>query len=130
MSTNGVLTGLARAYLERVVNRRDLAAVDELVAPSYQGSGHGWPEDLPALKAFYAWQARSRPDWHIDVQESVEVGDHVAVRAFAGGTIMAGDDSPGAAPTVGAVEWLAVYRFEEDRIAEIQVLEVRQRIPD
>ena len=112
------------------MNRRDLAAVDDLVADSYRGEGHGWPTDLGSLKAFYAWQARTRPDWHVDIQETVEVGDIVAVRAFAGGTILAEGDRPAAAPEAGAVEWLAVYRFEDGRIVEIQVLAIRDRTND
>lgn len=119
---------LVRAYLDRVVNQRDLSAVDDLVSPEYLGSGHGWPHDLAALREFYAWQATARPDWSIDVQETVEVGDCVVVRAHAGGTI-AGDEHgrPLAAPTHRAVEWLAMYRIEQARIVEIRVLALRDR---
>ena len=108
---------LVRAYLDRVVNRHDAGAVDELVAPDYGGSGHGWPHDIDALRAFYERQARERPDWRIDVQETVEVGDWVAVRAHAG-------------DAERRVEWLTVYRLSGGRIAEIRVLELRERDRD
>lgn len=59
-----------REYIERVVNRRDPTAVDDLVCPDYRGSGPDWPTTLDALRQFYADQYRERPDWHIDVLES------------------------------------------------------------
>lgn len=110
-----------RAYLDRVVNRRDLSAVDELVDPAYRGSGFDWPADREALREFYAWQARERPDWHIDVQETVEVGDCIVVRALAGGTVV--EDGTAVRR---AVEWLAAYRLAGGRLVEIQVLALKE----
>lgn len=122
------LGGLVRDYLERVVNRHDLAAVDELVSPDYRGTGPGWPPDLESLRRFYAWQARWRRDWRIDVQETVEVGSHVAVRAYAGGTITHDDDGvPLDLPVRKDIEWLSVYRFAAGRIAEVNFLAVADR---
>jgi hypothetical protein len=121
-------SGFVRDYLERVVNERDLSAVDELVSADYRGGGFGWPEDVTALRDFYRWQAASRPDWAIEVQETVEVDGCVVVRAFAGGTIT--DDEHGrplAAPAQRAVEWLAMYRLAAGQITEIRVLELRER---
>lgn len=115
-------------YLQRVVNERDLAAVDELVSPRYRGSGYGWPADVAALRDFYRWQSQTRPDWTIDVQETLEVAGCVVVRAYAGGTIANDEDGrPLAAPTARAVEWLAMYRIEDGLIVEIQVLALRDR---
>lgn len=111
-----------RAYLDRVVNRRDVSAVDELVDPGYHGGGFGWPSDREALRAFYAWQAEERPDWRIDVQETVEVGDCVVVRAHAGGTVV----EQGVRAWRG-VEWLAAYRLVAGRVVGIEVLALRER---
>ena len=117
------LGDFVHSFLERVVNRHDLGAVDELVAPDYRGTGLGWAPDLESLRRFYTWQARWRPDWRIDVQETVEVGDHVAVRAYAGGTIAHDDDGQSLeAPFRRDVEWLAVYRVAADRIVEVNFL--------
>ena len=107
------LARFVRSYLQRVVNDRDVSAVDELVAPEYAGGGHGWPEDRDALRAFYTRQARDRPDWQIRVLQTVEVGSSVVVRAHAGAL--------GARP---ALTWLAHYRVVDGRIREIQVLSV------
>ncbi len=117
-----------RDYLARVVNGRDLGAVDEIVSPGYVGTGNGWPVDRDSLRAFYEWQAWSRPDWHIDIQDALCVGDCVVVRAFAGGTVT--DDAAGrplAAPASRAVEWLAAYRVAHGQIARIDLLAIRDR---
>lgn len=103
-----------REYLDRAVNRRDPTAVDDLVSAGYRGSGHGWPADAAALRVFYERQAAERPEWRIAVQETVEVGEWVAVRA------LAGDSSR-------RVEWLTAYRVADGRISEIRVLALEER---
>jgi hypothetical protein len=128
MADRGGAAQTVRRYLDRVVNARDLGAVDEMVAASYVGSGHGWPADRGALRAFYEWQASTRPDWRIDVQDIIEVDGCVVVRAYAGGTIS--DDEGGrplAAPANRQVEWLAVYRLVDGSITEIEILALRAR---
>ena len=107
------LGAFVQEYIDRVVNRRDLTAVDDLVSADYRGSGHGWPGDVDALKGFYARQAAERPDWRIDVRETVEAGEWVAVRALAGGTVDGRRRD---------VEWLATYRVRDGRISEIHIL--------
>lgn len=116
------LGAFVRDYLDRVVNRHEVAAVERLVAPDYRGGGHGWPATRDDLRAFYAEQARNRPDWRIDVQETVQVGDSVVVRAHAGGTVMAGGF-----PAQRRVEWLANYRVTDRTIREITVLALLDR---
>ena len=107
---------LVGRYLQRVVNARDLGGVDELVSPEFRGSGYGWPADIEALRSFYAEQASARPDWHITVEETVEVGEWVAVRATAGVRD---------APT--SVEWLAVFRVVDARLLETRIVSLLQR---
>jgi predicted SnoaL-like aldol condensation-catalyzing enzyme len=103
------LGAFVRGYLDRVVNRRDLTAVDDLVSQEYTGGGYGWPATRDDLRRFYEEQARTRPAWRVDVRETVEVGDCVAVRA------LAGDESR-------RVDWLAYYRVADVTIREITVL--------
>ncbi len=126
--TDGPLGEIVRGYLERVVNSRDVTAVDDLVASDYRGFGHGWPADVDALRQFYVRQAELRPDWRIDVQETMELDDVVAVRAYAGGFVShdAGG-SPLVTPYRKDVEWLTVYRIRDSRIKEITLLAVRNR---
>ena len=55
-----------RAYLQRVVNERDVTAMDTMVRPDYRGSGGDWPADIASLREFYQGQARLRPDCVVD----------------------------------------------------------------
>jgi hypothetical protein len=120
---NGEMGQFYREYVERVVNQHDISAVDEMVSPDYLGGGHGWAETFEGLREFYGRQSRTRPDWHIDVQETVAVGEWVAVRAFAGGQEAYNDDgSPQSPPFLTSVEWLSVIRVLDRRIAEIRVV--------
>lgn len=95
-----------RDYVARVVNQRELDALDDLVSPDYPRQRPGWPADINRLREFDEWQARWRPDWRIDGQQTIEVGDCVAVRAFAGATVSHDDDgSPLIKPFRNDVEW-------------------------
>jgi len=105
------------SYIERVVNRQDLTALDEMVSPQYTSRGPEWATTLDELRQFYIDQIRDRPDWHIDIQETVEVDDSVIVRAFAGGTVLV----DGIARR-RRLEWLTHYRVVGQRITEINVL--------
>jgi hypothetical protein len=111
-------------YLQRVVNERDLAAVDEMVADDYEGGGHGWPQTLAELRRFYAGQASKRPDWRIDVQETLELGECVVVRAEAGGTVNDPERRLAAGPAIERVAWVAAYWIGDEQIRRIQVLEL------
>lgn len=114
----GPLGARVLAYLDRAVHDHDPSAVDDLVAPDF--TGHGFAPDREALRAFYEWQARSAPDWRIDVVDLVEGADRVAVRAHAHGTRT--ESAPGVPypePLHRELEWIAIYRFANDRIAEL-----------
>ena len=122
---NGELDRFIREYIERVVNQHDMSAVDEMVSPDYVGGGYGWAETIQDLREFYGRQNRTRPDWHIDIQETVEVGDWVAVRALAGGQEAYNDDgSPQSPPFLTSVEWLSVFRIVGGRIVETRIVSV------
>ncbi len=113
-----------RAYFERVVNNRDSASVDELVAVDYVGEGFGWPADRASLRAFYERQVTERPDWRIDVQQTVEVDDVVAVRAYAGGTLVNADGTSRRQD----LEWLASYRVVDGLVTETRILSLVERV--
>jgi SnoaL-like domain len=114
-----------REYIERVVNQHDISAVDEMVSPGYTGGGYGWPENVAALQEFYDRQNRTRPDWRIDIQQTVEVGEWVAVRALAGGMEAYNEDGARQSrPYVTAVEWLTIFHVVNSRIVETRVISV------
>ena len=99
-----------------------------MVDRDYEGGGYGWPADVASLRAFYAWQAESRPDWKIDVEQTVELGDCVVVRARGHGTVV---ESEGIASskTHKSVEWMTAYRVRNGRIINIEVLALAGRDP-
>ncbi|HVF19988.1 MAG TPA: nuclear transport factor 2 family protein [Mycobacteriales bacterium] len=117
------LGAFVRDYFERVVNRQETGAVDDLVSPGYRGEGYGWPADRDSLRAFYTQQKQTRPDWRIDVQETVETGEWVAVRAYAGGTVV-GEDG---ASHRQDLEWLTAYRVIDGMVAETRILSLLER---
>ena len=119
---DGTLAELVTAYLDRVVNEQDLSGVEELVSPAYTGAGPGWPTSREALRQFYAEQSVERPDWRIDVDATLELGDVVVVRARAGGTVTADGST-----RRRDVEWLAAYRVEQHQIREIRLLSLVER---
>ena len=118
---DGPLGAFIRNYIERVVNRRDLTAVDDFVSTDYVGRGPGWAANIEELRRFYVEQIRNRPDWHIDVQETVELGDSVVILALAGGAVASDGKS-----RHNSLEWLAHYRVADRRITEIHILAVAQ----
>lgn len=115
--TERELADAVRTYIDRVVNQRDITAVDECVSQSYRGSGPDWPTDRETLRRFYEKQYADRPHWHIDVQETVQLGDSVVARALAGGPVVV----DGTAVTK-RLEWLAHYRLQDGLITEINLL--------
>ena len=122
----GSLGAFIRHYVGRVVNEHDISVVDEMVSSDYRGTGSEWhllAPDFEALREFYQRQATQRPDWRIDIQESIEVGEYVAVRALASGKQAFDDDGARRRPPFPtAVEWLTVYHVVEGRIVESRVV--------
>ena len=95
------------------------------MSPDFRGSGNGWPADIAGLREFYRDQAQRRPDWHIDVQETIEVGEWVAVRAMAGGTMVTDDlGIADVSPFAKAIEWMALFRVVSGRITETRLVSV------
>lgn len=123
--TNGQLDRFIRDYIERVVNQHDMSAVGEMVSPDYTGGGYGWAENFEALREFYDRQNRTSPDWRIDIQETIEVGEWVAVRAYAGGNEAYDEDgSRRSPPYLTSVEWLSIFRVVDSRIVESRIVSV------
>ena len=113
----GPLSLLVTDYIERVVNRRDTDAIEDLVSAEYNGSGPDWPTTISELRQFYRQQAQDRPDWHIEIRETLELGDSVIVLARAGGHVMVDG-----VPEQRRLDWLAHYRLHDGLIAEINLL--------
>lgn len=112
---------LVRRYIDEANNRGNVALVDELMASDYVW--HDGPASREELKRFLAWQRETAPDWRISIEDIFAEGDRVAVRASASGT--RSEERPGIRfpePRHMEVKWIAIYRFESRRIAEVWVV--------
>ncbi len=102
------------AYIERVLNDHDLAAIDTLIAPDYVSHGQDHAPGRDALKLRReladAQIAQLVPDaaWRVDAL--VAEGAHVAVRMALTGTSAAG--------RVVEIPAMAFYRVADRLIAE------------
>jgi steroid delta-isomerase-like uncharacterized protein len=112
---------VVRRYLEEVWNQGNLAAIDELVAPTFVLHDNPYPDDAPGpagVRSAYAQQSASFPDQHYTIEDIFAEGEKVTVRAtysFTHRTEVAG------VPPTGkriAVRDLNVYRVVDQQIAE------------
>lgn len=68
-------------YVERVWNRSDLEALDQLTAPSFTYQlGEQPPRDRISMREFLATTHAAFPDWRIEISEILADGESVAVR--------------------------------------------------
>src|SRR5437763_1246412 len=75
---------VVRRYLEEVWNQGRLAAIDELVAPTFVLHDNPYPDDRPGpegVRQVYAQQSASFPDQHYRIEDIFGEGDKVTVRA-------------------------------------------------
>jgi predicted ester cyclase len=81
---------VARRWFDQVWNQKKEAAIDEMLHP--RGKVHGFPEadsvlvGPDAFKAVYRTFCGAFPDIHIEIEDIVAEGDHVAIRWKAVGT--------------------------------------------
>jgi predicted ester cyclase len=117
---NNMNTELVRAMEEDLFNRRDPAAIDRYVAPSYRlrTATAGLPDGREAVRAWIAAYLDGFPDLHIAIEQLLPVGDKVVgVFTFSGthrGELF------GIAPTERriAVRQIAIYRIEAGQVHE------------
>jgi predicted ester cyclase len=102
-----------------------VAVVDELFDQDFVS--HGWlasERGREAVKTFAARQRQEAPDWRITIHDVIAEDDRVVVRATGSGTRTVANDIVGE-DLVGrkvALDWIAIYRIAEGRIAERWVI--------
>ena len=93
----------SRRFYEEVINGKNLAAVDELVADNFVA--HDFPPDLPpgptGLKIIVSAFHTGFPDGHLTIDQMIAEGDIVAIRLTFRGTHTG--EFQGIAPTGKAV---------------------------
>lgn len=110
---------VVKEYIDRVWNKGDRRALEELTAPffSYQLGGQA-PLDRAAMSQFLSATRLAFPDWRVEVLELVAHGELVAVRWR--GTVTHEGPFHGIPPTGRRVHvsGMNMYRLAEGRIAE------------
>jgi predicted SnoaL-like aldol condensation-catalyzing enzyme len=90
----GIVENKANAsrFLEEVINRGDVAVIDELAGPNFvdHQAPPGVPPTAEGAKGFIAMFRAAFPDLHYTLEDTIAEGDKVVSRATAHGT-MTGD---------------------------------------
>ena len=119
MSTDENKALVRRAY-EELVNRGNLAHIEELVHEDYVDHTHapGWPTDREGLRQQVAYFRSAFPDLHVTLEELIAEGDTVAVRQTMRGTHRG--EFFGIPPTGRqvAVTGISLYRVANGKIVE------------
>lgn len=110
-----------RRLFEEVWNQGDLDAIDEILAPDF--NGHFLPSGIPngpeGFRMYVTGFRTAMPDLHMQVEDLIAEGDRVAIRITARGTQTGplGDiPASGRKLTLGA---MIIARFDENgRYAE------------
>jgi steroid delta-isomerase-like uncharacterized protein len=110
---------LVAEYIEKVWNRGDLAALEELTTPAFAYRlGEQPPRDRTAMRQFLAATRAAFPDWRVETTSVIVEGNLAAARWR--GTVTHQGDFYGMAATgrrigVGGIN---MYRIEAGKIAE------------
>jgi predicted ester cyclase len=113
-----------RGFWEEAMNKGNLAAIDDLVAPNEVAHGYAdEPLSDPgpeAIKGFIAAFRKSWPDIHSTVEMQIAEGDWVVTRWMAHGTYQGGDPTiPDTAVGKQArVTGISINRFENGKSVE------------
>lgn len=102
---------VVRRFIEDVLNQKNIAAVDELVAPEARG---GFKESLAKLLILSAF-----PDFHVNIDRIVAEGDRVTVLSTFAGTHQ--NEFMGIPPTGRGVEVreIDVFSVADGKIVDI-----------
>ncbi|MCB0212489.1 MAG: ester cyclase [Anaerolineae bacterium] len=100
---------VVRRFIEQVLNTKDVALVDELMAPDYVN--HLMPGGREGFKQFVTMMPSAFPDlkWDLNIEHLIAEGDYVVVRATMHVT-NAGKEASGSG--------LGEYRVVNGKIAE------------
>ena len=110
----------ARRFLEEVVNRGNVAVIDELSSPSFVD--HTAPPGVPAgnegFKAFITMFRAAFPDLRYTIDDEIAEGDKVVERVTASGTMKG--DFQGMPASGKTATWSEIHitRFENGKAVE------------
>jgi steroid delta-isomerase-like uncharacterized protein len=107
-------------FMEEVVNKGNLAVIDELFAPNFvdHSAIPGLANDREGYKQFFANTHSAFPDFHSTLEDMFAEGDKVVQRFTARGTHQG--EFMGIAPTGKQVTitGIGIHRIKDDKIVE------------
>ena len=110
----------ARRFLDEVVNRGNLAVIDELAGPNFvdRSAPPGVPPTTEGAKAFWTMFRAAFPDLHYTVEDEVAEGDRVVTRVTGHGTMRG--DFQGMPASGKEATWSEIHivRFAEGKAVE------------
>ncbi len=110
----------ARRFADEVLNRGNLALIDELVAPDFvdHSAPPGVPPNRDAAKTFFATLRAAFPDLHVTIDDVIAEGDKVVLRSTAHGTMKG--EFAGMPPSGKSATWASVdiLRFANGKQVE------------
>jgi steroid delta-isomerase-like uncharacterized protein len=112
---------LMRRWFEEVLNKGNMAAVGDFIAPTYVGHAPGAP-DVKGPDGFrqrHTALSTAFPDLRFTIEDLIDEGDKVTVRYTAHGTHKGGDYL-GVAPTGQEMTWagLTVFHLANGKFQE------------
>ena len=111
---------VVRRYIEKVWNRHNIDAVDELVSPDYlnHAASDEYQRGIAGVKHVLNWLVAVFPDHRFDIEDAVADEDTVAVRGTCSGTHegdLWGIPATGERFAVQQVHW---FRVADGKVAE------------
>jgi predicted SnoaL-like aldol condensation-catalyzing enzyme len=103
---------LVKRFFDEVFNRRNLAAVDEFIAPTYTNHSNAIPISGPAgVRETITAELRAFPDLQTTIEDMIAEGDKVVIRCTDHFT----RPSDGARVTL---PWIEILRLENGKAVE------------
>jgi len=106
----------ARRFIDEVVNRGNVAVIDELAGPNYvdHTAPPGMPPTAEGQKAFVTMFRAAFPDLHYTIDDTIAEGDRLVQRNTAHGTMKG--DFMGMPASGKEATWSEIHivRFDDD----------------
>ncbi len=106
----------SRRFLDEVLNRGNLAVIDELTGPNFVDHSlpPGVPPTIEGVKAFFTMFRAAFPDLHYTIEDEVAEGDRVWQRSTGHGTMRG--DFQGMPASGKEATWSEIHivRFDAD----------------
>ena len=110
----------ARRFVDEVINRGNLALIDELTGPNFvdHSAAPGVPPTIEGAKAFFAMLRSAFPDLHVTIDDQIAEGDKVVQRSTTRGTMKGEFAGMPASGKEATWETIHIIRFADGKTVE------------